>query len=89
MPKNYIEITQVLQVNFDRETTDRWLKLTNKAITGSEVPLRDQQASEYHKSVHWNVNCCRRIKVKFRLYDDGSLEVLPEASFKKANHAST
>lgn len=83
---NFIEVTQHIPVSFDAATKNRWFRLTNKAMTGCEEVAEDHEASELHKSIHWYVNCCRTVKVKFRLYADGSLEVIPEPSFQKANH---
>jgi hypothetical protein len=85
--KNYIEVEQVLGLDLDHVQQQKWLKFTNLHYFGKEeIPLStpNEKISQEHRDVHWYVCCSRKVKIKLRLYDDGSLEVLPEPHFSKS-----
>lgn len=76
----YIDITETVNLSVSQDNKDKCFKLTNMFFCGDEQVLRHQQTTQEHKDAHWNINAGRRVQLKIRVYEDGSMEILPVAS---------
>lgn len=79
--RKYVEVKQTTGFHLDHDNKTAWFKLTNKHYYGKEQVPRDATVSKEHKDAHWHVNACRSVDFTIRMYEDGSMEVLPVPSY--------
>ena len=80
----YIEVESMISVPVDDIRKEKWRHLCNEAYTGKKTIPLSEPIPQNLKDVHWYINCDRRVKIRLRLYSDGSLEVLPKPIFCKS-----
>lgn len=79
--RKYIEATQSVGLSMNHQNKESWFRLTNKFYCGKERVDMNDAVSKLHQDAHWYVNAHRHVALTIRMYEDGAVEVLPNASY--------